>query len=72
LPTWGAPDNTTEDTQRLVARIREVGADRILYGSDAAMGGNLSPREGWDAFTRLPLTQNEFDIIAGNAPSYMR
>jgi predicted TIM-barrel fold metal-dependent hydrolase len=72
VATAAHADNTTEDTQRLVARIREVGADRILYGSDAAMGGNLSPREGWDAFTRLPLTQNEFDIIAGNAPSYMR
>jgi predicted TIM-barrel fold metal-dependent hydrolase len=72
VATVAHPDNTPEQTKRLAARIREIGVDRILYGSDAATGGNLSPREGWEAFKQLPLTQNEFDIIAGNAPSYLR
>jgi uncharacterized protein len=49
-----------------VKRIRQVGVDRILYGSDAAAAGNLPPRESWAAFRRLPLTDREFERIAGN------
>jgi len=49
-----------------VKRIRQVGIERILYGSDAAAAGNLRPREGWAAFRRLPLTDREFERIAGN------
>jgi predicted TIM-barrel fold metal-dependent hydrolase len=55
----------------VVKRIRQVGVDRILYGSDAAAGGNLRPRESWAAFRRLPLTKNEFDAIAGNLAPYL-
>src|SRR6478672_865069 len=50
----------------VVKRIRQVGVDRILYGSDAAAGGNLRPRESWAAFRRLPLTNKEFTTIARN------
>jgi uncharacterized protein len=54
-----------------VKRIRQVGVDRILYGSDAAAAGNLPPRESWAAFRRLPLTDREFERIAGNlAPQF--
>jgi predicted TIM-barrel fold metal-dependent hydrolase len=53
-------------------RIRQIGVDRILYGSDAALGGNLRPREGWAAFRRLPLTEAEFERIAGNVAPYLR
>lgn len=57
----------------LVARlIRQVGVERILYGSDAATGTNLRPREGWKAFRRLPLTDEEFARIFANAPPYFR
>lgn len=50
----------------LVVRfIRQVGVERILYGSDAAFGDNLRPSEGWAAFRRLPLTNEEFALIAG-------
>jgi predicted TIM-barrel fold metal-dependent hydrolase len=57
----------------LVARrIRQVGVDRILYGSDAATGANLRPREGWAAFRRLPLTEEEFARIARNVAPYLR
>ena len=60
-------------TAELVARrIRQVGVDRILYGSDAATGDNLRPREGWAAFRKLPLTEREFQTIAGNVPPYLR
>jgi predicted TIM-barrel fold metal-dependent hydrolase len=56
----------------VVKRIREVGVDRILYGSDAAYGDNLRPREGWAAFRRLPLTEHEFRTIAANVAPYLR
>jgi predicted TIM-barrel fold metal-dependent hydrolase len=53
-------------------RIRQVGVNRILYGSDAAAGDNLRPREGWAAFRNLPLTQREFETIARNVAPYLR
>jgi hypothetical protein len=53
-------------------RIRQIGVERILYGSDAAVGTNLRPREGWAAFRRLPLTEGEFKKIAGNVAPYLR
>lgn len=53
-------------------RIRQVGAKRILYGSDAAAGGNLRPKESWAAFRRLPLTEAEFNQIARNVAPYLR
>jgi uncharacterized protein len=56
----------------VVKRIRQVGVDRILYGSDAAAGDNLRPREAWAAFRRLPLTQREFETIASNEAPYLR
>jgi len=56
----------------VVKRIRQVGAKRVLYGSDAAAGSNLRPREGWAAFRRLPLTQSEFTQIAHNLAPYFR
>jgi hypothetical protein len=57
----------------LVARwIRQIGVERTLYGSDAATGGNLRPREGWAAFRRIPLTKDEFAQIAGNLAPYLR
>jgi predicted TIM-barrel fold metal-dependent hydrolase len=55
----------------MAQRIRQVGVERILYGSDAAAGENLRPREGWASFCRLPLTQDEFKQIASNlAPHF--
>jgi predicted TIM-barrel fold metal-dependent hydrolase len=56
----------------VVKRIRQVGAKRILYGSDAAAGSNLRPRESWAAFRRLPLTEAEFRQIAKNVAPYFR
>jgi len=53
-------------------RIRQVGTKRILFGSDAAYGPNLRPRESWAAFRRLPLTEAEFRQIAKNLAPYLR
>ena len=56
----------------VVKRIRQIGVKRILFGSDAAVGPNLRPRESWAAFRRLPLTESEFKRIAGNVAPYLR
>jgi len=65
--------NISAANAALVAkRIRQVGVERVLYGSDAAAGGNLRPRESWEAFRRVPLTEAEFEKIASNVAPYMR
>ena len=53
-------------------RIRQVGVKRILYGTDAAVGDNLRPRESWASFRKLPLTESEFKQIAKNVAPYLR
>jgi predicted TIM-barrel fold metal-dependent hydrolase len=58
--------------ERVVSFLRQVGPDRILYGSDAAVGTNLRPREGWAAFRRLPLTSAELATIANNVAPYLQ
>jgi predicted TIM-barrel fold metal-dependent hydrolase len=58
--------------QQIVRRIREIGVDRILFGSDATAGGNLAPKDAWAAFCRLPLTQREIARIARNVAPYLR
>lgn len=60
------PDIAPEHARELVARIRMVGLDRILYGSDAATPGRLAPREAWAAFRALPLSPDEVRRIAAN------
>ena len=65
--------NISPANAALVAkRIRQIGIKRILYGSDAAAGSNLRPRESWAAFRRLPLTEAEFKQIAKNVAPYLR
>ncbi len=55
----------------LVARrIRQVGVERVLYGSDAAAGDNLRPRESWLSFRSLALTDDEIARIADNLAPY--
>lgn len=55
----------------LVARrIRQVGVERVLFGSDGAVGDNLRPRESWKAFRGLSLTDDEIARIADNIAPY--
>ncbi|QYF92386.1 amidohydrolase family protein [Massilia sp. PAMC28688] len=57
---------------KLVERIRRAGVGRILYGTDAAVGTNLRPRQSWEAFSKLPLTPAELRTIATNVAPYLR
>lgn len=65
------PNISPERAALIAAQIRKLGVTRILYGSDAATPNN-SPREGWAAFLKLPLSPAEFQTIANNVPPYMR
>ncbi|WP_338770125.1 amidohydrolase family protein [Massilia sp. METH4] len=72
VATMANPEITPPQREKLARRIRQIGADRVLFGSDAAAGKNLRPRESWAAFRQLPLTEAEFKRIAGNVAPYMR
>jgi uncharacterized protein len=60
-----------EEAARLAIRMRQIGMQRILFGSDGATGGNAPPREAWAVFRKLPLTEAEFRTIAVNVPPYL-
>lgn len=66
--------NTRPETLELVAkRLRQIGLQRVLFASDRAPGGaNDTPKDAWEAFRRLPLTQTEFKTVAENVAPYMR
>lgn len=66
------PGMSAEELERIAARIRQLGVERVLYGSDAAANPLAYPRAGWEAFRRLPLSDAEFRVIAGNIAPYMR
>ena len=56
---------------RLVRRMRQIGFDRLLYGSDGAVPG-FGPREYWASFKTLPLTPTEVNALATNVAPYLR
>ena len=56
---------------QLVARFRQLGVQRLLFGSDGT-ADLLRPRDAWQAFTMLPLSSEEMQIIATNVAPYMR
>jgi predicted TIM-barrel fold metal-dependent hydrolase len=72
VTTVAVPRNSAEVSALLVKRIRQIGANRILYGSDAATGSNLRPREAWEAFCHLELSKKEIETIASNVAPYLR
>lgn len=50
----------------IAKRLRTIGLDRILYGSDGP------PLANWKAFRKLPLTEQEFQMIERNVAPYLR
>jgi hypothetical protein len=65
--------NTTKEQASLVAgRIRQIGVERVLYGSDTPDASRPAPREAWDAFKRFSgLTEAELSTIASNVPPWL-
>jgi predicted TIM-barrel fold metal-dependent hydrolase len=60
-----------EKLNLIATRIRQIGLDRVLYGSDGALPPAYTPKKAWEAFRKLPLTEAEFKIIANNRAPYM-
>ena len=55
----------------LITRIREIGTNRLVYGSDAATADN-TPKDALKRWHSLPLNQNEFRAIDNNVAPYVR
>jgi predicted TIM-barrel fold metal-dependent hydrolase len=59
-----------EEARRIASRMREVGFQRILFGSD------MAPPPAWQMWMlfrlNMPLTETEFRTIATNVAPYMR
>ena len=66
-------EETTPQEAGLVARrIRQVGVQRVLYGSDLTPPGG-SIKAGWEIFRRrVPLTDTEMRTVAGNVTRFAR
>jgi predicted TIM-barrel fold metal-dependent hydrolase len=62
---------TADKAGQVATRMRQIGLERVLYGSDAAVPGN-SPREAWENFKSLPLTDSEFVTIELNTAPHAR
>jgi predicted TIM-barrel fold metal-dependent hydrolase len=71
VTTSAHPSNSPEMSALIVKRIRQIGVKKILYGTDAALGGNLQPRESWEEFCKLDLTDKEIKTIAKNVAPYL-
>jgi predicted TIM-barrel fold metal-dependent hydrolase len=55
----------------IVKRIHQIGINRILYGSDGAVPGNL-PKDALERWRQLPLKKDEFRLIENNIAPYVR
>lgn len=65
--------NTPELAQVVADRLRQIGLDRILYGSDAAFGNHPDPGGSWAAFRKgIALSPAELEKIAHNVAPYLR
>jgi predicted TIM-barrel fold metal-dependent hydrolase len=63
-----ANDQPTDVLRKLAARIRQVGLQRVLFGTDAGS----SVRQAWATFrTTVPLHKNELATIARNVAPYL-
>lgn len=63
---------TPQDVALIARRIRQIGAQHFLYGSDLSVPGGTI-KAGWELFrTRVPLTADELRTIAGNVTRFAR
>lgn len=72
VSAFARPGLSALDARRLVRRLRQVGMERVLYGSDPEIGADQRTRDAWAAFRSLPLTDAEAARVANNVMSYLR
>jgi predicted TIM-barrel fold metal-dependent hydrolase len=56
-----------EDLERVAQRLRAIGLERIVFGSDRSGDKNEAPGVAWSSFRRLPLSPAEFEVVARNS-----
>ena len=67
-----AEETTAEEAALFATRVRQLGAGRVLYGSDLSPPGGTIP-SGWEIFRRKStLTDAELRTIAGNVTRFAR
>lgn len=65
--------NSPDALQRIVDRMRQIGFSRIFYGSDGPQFGGKAPKDVWaDFLIKMPLSQEEFRLVAINVAPYLR
>ncbi|HEY0020059.1 MAG TPA: amidohydrolase family protein [Longimicrobium sp.] len=65
-------ETTVRQMRTVAQRIRRIGVDRMLWGSDMSPP-SMPARDAWIAFrTLVPLTEDEFSAIARNVAPYLR
>ncbi|HEX2061415.1 MAG TPA: amidohydrolase family protein, partial [Thermoanaerobaculia bacterium] len=65
-------DVPAADTTLAAQRMRQLGLQRVLYGSDLSVPGGTIAR-GWEIFrTKMPLTPEELQQIASNRTRFAR
>lgn len=60
-----------EKSAVIVECIRQIGLQRIYFGSDVGLVGK-TPRDSWNFFRQLPLTDRELETISQARTPYMR
>lgn len=61
---------TPENLRVNVERMRQIGLERFLFGSDTSQPTRETWQQ-WPALHALPLTQDEFRLIANNVAPYL-
>lgn len=70
--TVALPASSKADGDYIAKAIRQVGADRVLFGTDLPVSGNPPPGEAWAIFkNKVPLTPIELATIANNVAPYV-
>jgi predicted TIM-barrel fold metal-dependent hydrolase len=70
VPGAGGADRALREIART---LRQIGLDRVLYGSDATTAGGAPVAQRWAQLRhRLPLTDAEMQDIADNVAPYLR
>ena len=65
-------DRSSDEALMMIAtRMRQVGIDRFLFGSDRSGTRNPPPKDALNAVRRLPLSPEEFEDLADNRMPYL-
>jgi hypothetical protein len=67
-----AISKSPEAPAQVVSRMRQIGVQRILYGSDGPVAESATPLDSWKRTQSPPLTTDELQTVASNRAPYLR